>query len=341
MIRQRGKAFQAVVKYRQQVVATKTFDTYEQAVSWHDFQRDRYVNSNFVAQRGNKFMRDVVKTWLVERERDVERMTFNTDKVVLGLLPSHLLNRRMRGIEPVDLQMVIDKWSDGLKVSSVRRYADSLRAFFAWAAELGYVPDNLMDRVRLPKRRKEPHLIAPFTEAELDLVSETIGGYYGQITKVLGYSGLRWAEMRALRVKDVLFTGAYWRFNIVKSHPEGADEKPPKSGRSRTVPVAPQIQPIILEMSKDRAQSDYLISRDGKSQIWRSRFVSGSNWDVNGHGRTIHDLRHTAACNWLMRGVPVNTVQAWLGHSDLEATNIYTSYLGMDINPGAFELLKN
>ncbi len=341
MIRKRGKAFQAVVKHRQQIVATKTFDNYEQAVRWHDFQRDRYVNSNFESRRGEMFLRDVVSSWLVERERDVERMTFNTDKVVLGLLPDHLLNMRIRNLEPVDLQIVIDKWASELKVSSVLRYADSLRAFFTWSQELGYLPDNLMDRVRLPKKRKTPHLIAPFTEEELDLVAETIGGYYGQVTKILGYSGLRWAEMRALRVENVLYRGAYWRFNVVKSHPESAEEKAPKSGRSRTVPVAPQIQPFIVDLSKGRAPRDYLVSRDGRSQIWRSRFVAGSNWKVNGQGRTIHDLRHTAACNWLIRGVPVNTVQAWLGHSDLEATNIYTSYLGMDINPGAFELLKN
>lgn len=32
-------------------------------------------------------------------------------------------------------------------------------------------------------------------------------------------------------------------------------------------------------------------------------------------GRRLHDLRHTAACLWLARGVDLSTVSAWLGHA--------------------------
>ena len=34
-------------------------------------------------------------------------------------------------------------------------------------------------------------------------------------------------------------------------------------------------------------------------------------------GRRIHDLRHTAACLWLARGVDPVAVQAWLGHASI------------------------
>ncbi|HLM23012.1 MAG TPA: hypothetical protein VK390_16025, partial [Propionibacteriaceae bacterium] len=36
-------------------------------------------------------------------------------------------------------------------------------------------------------------------------------------------------------------------------------------------------------------------------------------WSAVAEGRRIHDLRHTAACLWLARGVDVITVQAWMG----------------------------
>lgn len=45
--------------------------------------------------------------------------------------------------------------------------------------------------------------------------------------------------------------------------------------------------------------------------------------------------------NSWQRGVPVNTVQAWLGHADLETTAIYTTYLGMGIDLGAYEKMNN
>ena len=45
-------------------------------------------------------------------------------------------------------------------------------------------------------------------------------------------------------------------------------------------------------------------------------------------GRRIHDLRHTAACLWLARGVDPVTVQAWMGHASIATTNLYLHHLG-------------
>lgn len=43
----------------------------------------------------------------------------------------------------------------------------------------------------------------------------------------------------------------------------------------------------------------------------------------------MHDLRHTAATNWLQAGIDIKTVAAWLGHADSAVTlRIYTHYTG-------------
>lgn len=54
--------------------------------------------------------------------------------------------------------------------------------------------------------------------------------------------------------------------------------------------------------------------------------VVPSRWQAT--GRRIHDLRHTAACLWLARGVDASTVQAWMGHASIATTNIYLHHLG-------------
>lgn len=52
------------------------------------------------------------------------------------------------------------------------------------------------------------------------------------------------------------------------------------------------------------------------------------SWPTVSKGRRIHDLRHTAACLWLSKGVdPVTTVQAWLGQASIATTNIYLHHL--------------
>lgn len=58
-------------------------------------------------------------------------------------------------------------------------------------------------------------------------------------------------------------------------------------------------------------------------------------------GRTLHDLRHTAACEWILRGVPLTTVQAWLGHSSVEITARYLHHLGDSADRSALQLLND
>ncbi|MEP7091128.1 MAG: tyrosine-type recombinase/integrase [Nocardioidaceae bacterium] len=54
----------------------------------------------------------------------------------------------------------------------------------------------------------------------------------------------------------------------------------------------------------------------------------------------IHDLRHTAACSWLARGVDPVTVQAWLGHASIATTNIYLHHLGSSAGRAGLDRLN-
>ena len=43
-----------------------------------------------------------------------------------------------------------------------------------------------------------------------------------------------------------------------------------------------------------------------------------------------HKLRHTFAVNAVRAGIPLNVLQAWLGHSSIFTTSIYTQIAGQD-----------
>lgn len=69
----------------------------------------------------------------------------------------------------------------------------------------------------------------------------------------------------------------------------------------------------------------------------RTQTLRALDWSVKdaaghdvgtGRGRRLHDLRHTAACLWLARGVDPGTVQAWCGHESIATTNLYVHFLG-------------
>ena len=222
----------------------------------------------------------------------------------------------------------------------MRRYCDSLEAFFKWCARRGYVPADPMEAVEIPRRKKSMHGFNPLSEDQIEEISVKLSDFDAAVVKVLAYTGMRWGEARALRVGDVKLDVLPPHVQIKRSHPEGSPEKAPKSGRMRVVPLSDKLIPIVTRFLEHKTNNDYLLSRTGKSQIWRGSFMRSAHWEDVSGGRTIHDLRHSAACNWLLRGISINTVQAWLGHADLETTSIYTNYLGMDIDLTAYERMN-
>lgn len=338
-IRKRGDRYQAQVKAHQEVVASRTFDTFAVAKAWHDAEVLKYRDSAYSIQLGRAKVPDVVKLWLSVRQTQVAESTYATDRQVMALLPESLMSKQIRSVSITDLQRQFNIWIGSKKPATVTRYADSVKAFFRWCVGRGFVAKNPMDKVEIPKRHLEPRPLRPLEEKELLALAQQIGGLYGDTIAILGFSGMRWGEARALRVSDVLIDDKHPRFNVIRSQSEGKGEKAPKSWRGRMVPISPQIQDRVRALMDGKDKSHYLLSPDGKSQLWRSRFVQATNWGKIAGGRSIHDLRHSAAVNWLRRGVPVHTVQAWLGHSDLQMTTRYTSFLGMDIDQAAFDKL--
>jgi integrase len=87
-------------------------------------------------------------------------------------------------------------------------------------------------------------------------------------------------------------------------------------------------------MAEGEEPGDLLFRTEGGSQLHRTATLRPVNW------RRIHDLRHTAACLWLARGVDPGTVQAWMGHESIATTNLYLHFLGTGAHRTGLELLN-
>jgi integrase len=115
---------------------------------------------------------------------------------------------------------------------------------------------------------------------------------------------------------------------IQRAAPEGVETKSTKSGRTRRVPVADRILSLVREMARDRDADAPLVVTTTGHRLHASAFKRTLGWATLADGRRIHDLRHTAACLWLARGVDPVTVHAWMGHASMATTNIYLHHLG-------------
>lgn len=162
---------------------------------------------------------------------------------------------------------------------------------------------------------------------------------YADLVLILGRTGLRWGELRAMQVQDFVEVPMPM-LHVMRNQPEGSKVKTPTSGKSRNVPLPDYLVPVIRRFTAGKKLSDLLFTGGRDGQLYRTSFIRATNWEKVGMGRTLHDLRHTAACDWLIQGVPLTTVQAWLGHGSIQITARYLHHLGDFADRAALEVLN-
>ena len=151
-------------------------------------------------------------------------------------------------------------------------------------------------------------------------------------------TGLRQGEIRALRWRDVDWSASVVR--VRRSYTRGEMGRPKSKRSSRAVPMADRVGG---ELDRHYKRSFYKGDDDlvfchpqtgdpyDDSQI-RKRFYEAMTAAKMGHrcgregGITFHSLRHTFGTRMAAAGVPMRTLQEWMGHRNLATTEIYADY---------------
>jgi len=335
--------FQGIAKSGRVIIGTRTFTRRSDALAWAE-RTETAAAGGVDVRAGRVAVRDLLAEWVDYRQRSVAPKTARTDAELLRLVSPALGARSAGTVMPNE----VERWfvylrdqraqSDG----SIRRYRASVSSFFAWCVAEHRRVDNPVTPARLPTRLEPPTEMRPFGEDELAEVVDRIRGrspVLADITVIAGWTGLRWGELRALRVGDVqeLPSPAFW---VARSQTEGGKVKVTKGRLARRVPLADVAIEAIRRVTSGKSPDDYLATGSAGGQLWRSAFQRASSWESVAMGRRLHDLRHTAACLWLARGVDLSTVSAWLGHASISTTNRYLHYLGTAADSAGLERLN-
>jgi len=335
--------YRAKLKSGRVDVASRVFSTRREAKAWLD--RERAALAGGVDPRaGRERVRDVVTRWLLVRRTTVAAKTYRADQDLTRLTPTSLLALHVSAVSGREVARAFEVLlTSGLAESSVVRYRASLSAFFAWCVREKLITANPVIGVRVPKQSAETTEMLPFTEAELEVAHErwaTTDQRLADVLLVLGWTGLRWAEARALTVADVMQVPTPGLM-VRRSAPEGVGTKSTKGRRSRRVPLANRVLSIVQRLSEGKEPGDLLLTTSRGATLHRSAVLRSVKWATTGQGRRVHDLRHTAACLWLARGVDPGTVQAWMGHESIATTNRYLHFLGTGADSAGLERLNS
>src|SRR3954452_10836543 len=138
-----------------------------------------------------------------------------------------------------------------------------------------------------------------------------------------GLTGMRWGELAGVQVGDLITVpgrGLRLQRTVLASNVGGEHYVDTlKNPRSRTVPLVPELHPVIERRAKGRGATDWLFPAPAGGLLRESNWKRSVRWSdaVKQLGYPtlrVHDLRHTAASLWLASGADPKVVQAVLGH---------------------------
>lgn len=202
----------------------------------------------------------------------------------------------------------VQAWPHTSLVSSI------LRA----AVALGHLDE--LPKLPPPRKRRRKLPSCPSTDDILTLL-ECVMGWVRVAVALAAYAGLRSGEVRALEVKDVDFK----RLVITVRRAMSADEvTTTKSDEERTVPIAPELEPILREACARRVGRVVLTERGTTPS--RQNVLERITRVQLRHGLTrhsFHAIRHYFCTSLLRRGADIETVRVVAGHQDVETTMRY------------------
>ena len=228
------------------------------------------------------------------------------------------------------------KETRGLGNNSIRHYLTLLHSFFKWTIEHKIFTEQPVSKGDKPKQEAVEYDLLSEQEIEKilsgkippDSMSATSVRNRALVILVLT-SGVRVSELINLRIGDLNFM----KHVIMVRHGKG-DKK-----RAVTFPGLAEgfVEEYLLGRygangaPKTAFLFDYA-GDDGKAhQFTRqniTRLVKSYVYRLTGHaGIGTHDLRHSYASYMLTHGVPIQEIQALLGHENYSTTLIYASQL--------------
>jgi integrase len=240
-------------------------------------------------------------------------------------------------VTPEDIERYIAVKTRTLAVKTVRNHLNTMHSVFEIGMRRRWCQTNPVKLADRPRTRKNETRIQFLDQAELDKLLATsypddaFGRIEPSIYLTAAMTGLRQGELIGLRWRDVDLSAR--RVRVVSPFVRGEFGDPKSEGSGRSVPLAER---VASELEKHRKGSAY--ATDGalvfchpetgqpldRSKLTRRFKQATKRAEVR--EITYHELRHTFGTRMAAAGVPLRTLQYWMGHADSKTTQIYAHY---------------
>jgi integrase/recombinase XerD len=274
------------------------------------------------------------------RQRQASNHTLASYRDTLSLLVRFAAERRK--VEPVELEIsdldsaLISAFLDhrerecGNSIRTRNTRLTAIRSLFRYAALRHPEHAEVIQRVlAIPPKRFVRRLVSFLTEAEVDALLSApdrttwVGRRDHTLFTTAVQTGLRASELIGLRITDV-HLGVGPHISCVG-----------KGRKQRITPLTRSVVALLRVWFSERrdqvnnlvftTRTGRMLSRDALEHRLAGCVAEASNNcpSLREKRITLHVLRHTAAMRLLHAGIDLSIIALWLGHEQMETTQIY------------------
>lgn len=282
--------------------------------SWPD--KLRYIN-NFISSYPQGTRADQIRFVDVETYRTdlINRPVFKTVVKVVKR-KGKLVRRRIRDPRP-------------RKASSVNREMSTIRHLFKKAVEWELIDRSPFDRGKSLLLKENNARLRYLTAEEITRLLDQAPEYLGDIIEAVINTGMRRGEVLSLRWRQIRDGFIY----LEKKY------NPIKTGKARQVPVNDDLADLFKRIRKRQGlSSEYVFTFNGRPVQDVHIGLNAALKQAGIQDFTFHDLRHTFASHFVMRGGNIKDLQEILGHRNIAMTMRY-AHLSQEHKKKAVNLL--
>lgn len=220
---------------------------------------------------------------------------------------------------------IADLASSGLSATTVKRAHGVLAGILDEAVRDRRILSNPCRGVKTPRKVSKQKTF--LSHEQLHALANASGEHRAMVL-LMGYTGLRWGEVIALRVRDLNLIRR--RISIAENAVEVGSHihiGTPKTHEQRSVAFPEFLSILLLKQAADKLPDALLFPGSDGLHLRRTRTdANGKGWFAQAVRKagvpriTPHELRHTAASLAISAGANVKAVQAMLGHKSAAMT---------------------
>jgi integrase len=251
-------------------------------------------------------------------------------------LSKHLASTTIDAIGRSDIERLMARMRrDGAGPKLIVNAITLLGQIFTFGQRRGWCTSNpclQVDRPQPPDDTEIHHLDLDEVEA---LIAAVPGDDFGPTDRALyrtaAMAGLRQGELLALRWRDIDWPAS--RIRVRRNYVRGHWGTPKSKRSSRAVPMADELAGELdrhFKRSHYQGDDDLVFGDPARGTVLDHSYLVRRFKKALKEGKVrevrFNDLRHTFGTAMAAAGVPMRTLQEWMGHRDFKTTLIYADY---------------